>query len=215
MKNILSVTLLLFTMLGAAYAQEEKSAAEFKNEGNAALKAKDYKTALASFEAAIEAWDESEDMDAAMVYNTATCARKLKNNEKALKYYAQSKELGYKEDVATFYSGMAYKSMDKMDDMEKVLLAGVEEFPNSKYIGYMKKELGKHYVKQANEFFTNGISILNTRTDANRDQWDAIKGKAKAEFDQADSLADKALGFDAKNKAAKTIKIKIVELLKS
>ncbi|GAF03499.1 tetratricopeptide repeat protein [Saccharicrinis fermentans] len=215
MKNILSVTLLLFTMLGAVYAQEEKSAAELKNEGNAALKAKDYKTALASFEAAIKVWDESEDMDAAMLYNTATCARKIKDNEKSLKYYAKAKELGYKEDVATFYSGMAYKSMGKMDEMEKVLLGGVEEFPNSKYIGYMKKELGKHYVKQANEYFTKGISILNTRTEGNRDQWDAIKEKAKVEFDQADGLADKALGFDAKNSAAQTIKNKIVELLKS
>ena len=93
MKNILTVTLLLFTMLGAAYAQDEKSAAELKNEGNAALKAKDYKTALASFEAAIEAWDEAEDMDAAMVYNAATCARKIKDNDKALKFYGQAKKI--------------------------------------------------------------------------------------------------------------------------
>ena len=202
-------------MLGAAYAQEEKSAAEFMNEGNDALRAKDYKAALASFEAAINAWDETEDMDAAMVYNTATCARKIDNNEKALKYYAQSKELAYKEDVATFYMGMAYKDMGKDEEMEKVLLGGIEEFPNSKYIGYMKKELGKHYVKQANDFFMNGIAILNTRVDGNREEWDAIKEKAKAEFDQANELADKTLKYDEKSKAALTIKTKIEELMKS
>lgn len=215
MKYILSVTLLLFTMLGANYAQEEKSAAEFKNEGNAALKADDYKTALASFEAALGVWDEAEDMDAAMVYNTATCARKLNNNEKALKYYAQSKELAYKEDVATFYMGMAYKDMGKDEEMEKVLLDGIEEFPNSKYIVYMKKELGTHYVKQANDFFMNGIAILNTRVDGNREEWDAIKEKAKVEFDRAIELADKTLKYDAKNKPASTIKTKIEELMKS
>ncbi len=215
MKYILSVTLLLFTMLGANQAQEEKSAAILKNEGNSALEAKNYKAALASFEAAISAWDETEDMDAAMVYNTATCARKIDNNKKALQYYAQSKELGYREDVATFYMGMAHKDMGNDEEMEKVLLGGIEEFPNSKYIGYMKKELGTYYVKQANDFFMNGITLLNSRVDGNREEWDAIKEKAKIEFDQAIELADKTLIYDAKNKPATTIKTKIDELMKS
>ncbi|TLX73638.1 tetratricopeptide repeat protein [Labilibacter sediminis] len=215
MKYILSVTLLLFTVLGASFAQEEKSAAELKNEGNAALKAKDYKNALSLFEASIDAWDETEDMDAAMVYNTATCARKLKDNEKSIKYYTQAKELGYKGDVSTYYIAKAHKALGAAAEMEKVLLAGIEEFPNSKYLGYMKKDLSTYYVKQANEFFTKGINILNTRTEGNADQWDAIKGKAKAEFDKAEELADKALSYNPANATAKTIKTKIVELLNS
>lgn len=215
MKYILSVTLLLFTVLGASYSQEEKSAAEFKNEGNAALKAKDYKTALASFESALKVWDEAEEMDAAMVYNTATCARKLKEDEKSLKYYAQAKELGYKGDVSTYYIAKGYKSMGNTAEMEKVLLAGVEEFPSSKYVVHMKKELATFYVKEGNEFFTKGISILNTRTDANRDQWDAIKENAKVEFDKASALASKALEYDPTKASAKTILTKIEELLKS
>ncbi len=215
MKYILSVTLLLFTLLGANNAQEEKSAAILKNEGNAALEAKKYKDALASFEAAIAAWDETEDMDAAMVYNTATCARKINDNEKALKYYAQSKELNYREDVATFYMGMAYKDMGKEVDMEKTLLGGIEEFPNSKYISYMKKELGTYYVKQANDLLSNGITILNTRVDGNRNDWDAIKEKAKLELDEANELADKALKYDESNEYALPIKTKIEELMKS
>ncbi len=214
MKNILTVTLLLFTILGGAFAQEEKSAAELKNEGNAALKAKDYKTALASYEASIKAWDEAEEMDAAMVYNTATCSRKLKNDDKALKYYAKAKELGYKEDVSTYYIAKAYKSKGDKVEMEKTLLAGIEEFPNSKYVSYMKKELAKHYVIQGNEYFTAGANILNTRTQDNADQWDAIKEKAKVELDKALELADKALSYNANDATAKTIKTKIPELLK-
>jgi hypothetical protein len=214
MKYLLSVTLLFFTVLGS-FAQDEKSAAELKNEGNAALKAKDYKSALSLFESAISAWDEAEEMDAAMVYNTATCARKLKNNEKSLKYYQQAKDLGYKQDVSTFYSALAYKGMDKMEEMEKALLAGLEEFPNSKYLSYMKKELSKYYVIQGNGFFTKGIELLNSRTDANRDQWDTIKEKAKVEFDKASELANKALKYNAKNSAAQTILTKIDELLKN
>ncbi len=215
MKYILSVTLLLFTMLGVANAQEEKSAAELKNEGNAAYRTKDYKTALISYEAAIAAWDEAEDMDPKMIYASATCARRLKDHEKSLTFYAQAMELGYNEDASTYYSGLAYKAMGNMDEMEKKMLSGVEEFPNSKYVIYMNKVLSTHYVKQANEFFTKGVTVLNSRVDGNRDQWDAIKGKAKSEFDKAGTLADKALEYNEKNSTATTIKTKIVELLKS
>lgn len=213
MKYILS-TLLLFAFLGTTIAQEEKSAAELKNEGNAAFKAKDYKTAIASYEAAIAAWDEAEEMDAPMVYNTAYSARKLKDDEKSLKYYAQAKELGYKADIATYYSGKAYKNLGNMDEMEKVLLSGIEQFPTSKYVGYMKKELAKYYVKQANVFYVKGQELLNTRTDANRDQWDAIKGKAKVELEKAGELAEKTILFDAENTAAQTIAAKVPELIK-
>ncbi len=215
MKYILSVTLLLFTVLGTSFAQDEKSGDELKNEGNAALKAKDYKTALPLFESAIAAWEAAgEDVDDATVYNTATCARKLKDDTKSLKYYAIAKKLGYKGDVATYYSAMAYKSLGKDVEMEKELLGGIEKYSTSKYVGHMKKQLATLYVKDANDYFTKGVSILNTRTDANRDDWDAIKEKAGAEFGKAVELADKTLGYDASNAAAKTIKTKIPELMK-
>jgi tetratricopeptide (TPR) repeat protein len=214
MKYLLSVTLLFITILGSV-AQTEKSAAELKNEGNTALKAKNYKNALSLFEAAISTWDEAEEMDAAMVYNTATCARKLKDNEKSLKYYQQAKELGYKQDISTYYLALAYKGMGKMEDMEKTLLAGITEFSTSKYLSYMKKELSKYYVIKGNEFFTKGIELLNSRTEGNRDQWDAIKEEAKVEFDKAAEQANKALEYNAKNSSAQTILSKIAELLKS
>ncbi|MCW3804841.1 tetratricopeptide repeat protein [Plebeiibacterium marinum] len=213
MKNILTLGVLLFALVATTFAQEEKSAAELKNDGNAALKTKDYKTALASYEAAIAAWGE-EEMDAAMIYNTATCARKLKKDELSIKYFDQVKELGYKADIATYYKAKAYKNLEKEEEMEKTLLAGIEEFASSKYVAHMKKELATYYVKQANEFFTKGVSLLNTRTDTNRDQWDAIKGNAKTELDKATELANKAIGYQASNQAAQTIVTKSAELLK-
>ena len=99
--------------------------------------------------------------------------------------------------------------------MEKVLLAGIEEFPNSKYIAYMKKTLSTHYVKEANGFFTKGVGVLNSRVDGNRDQWDAIKAKAKVDLDKAVEIAKKALELNPKNTAAQTILTKVPELLKS
>ncbi len=215
MKYILSLTLLLFTVLGTGFAQDEKSGDELKNEGNAALKAKDYKTALPLFESAIKAWESAgEEVDEATVYNTATCARKLNDDEKSLKYYGLAKAAGYKGDVSTYYSALAYKSLGKEGDMEKELLNGIEKYSTSKYVGHMKKQLATLYVKDANDYFSKGVSILNTRTDANRDSWDAIKEQASGEFDKAIELADKTLKYQATNEAAKTIKTKIPELLK-
>jgi tetratricopeptide (TPR) repeat protein len=206
--------LLLFGLFTATFAQEEKSAAEFKNEGNAALKAKDYKTAMAAYESAIDVWDEAEEMDAAMIYNTATCARKLNDNEKSLKYYGQAKELGYKGDISTYYTGLAYKDNDQMEEMENTLLGGIEEFPTSKYLNYMKKELATYYVKQANEYYVEGQKLLNSRVDGNRDQWEAIKGNASVELEKAAELANKAISYQAGNKAAQTIIEKVPELMK-
>ncbi len=214
MKYILSVTLLLFAVLGTTIAQDEKSAAEFKNDGNAALKSKDYKGALTAYESAIAAWDEAEDMDAAMVYNAATCARKLKNDEKTIKFYQQAKDLGYKGDLSTYYIALSQKNLGKSEEMEATLLKGIEDYPSSKYLKYMNKELSQYYVLQANDFYTKGQKLLNTRTDANRDQWDAIKGNAKTELDKAVELANKSLKYNASNEAAKTIVTNTPELLK-
>jgi tetratricopeptide (TPR) repeat protein len=155
-----------------AIAQEE-SAGELKNQGNEALRAKNYKGALESFEKAIAAWGE-EEMDAAMVYNAATSARKIKNYEKAQKYYGESKNLGYKADASTYYIASSLKSMGKNEEMEKVLLAGIEEYGTSKYVAHMKKMLAGYYVKESNKLYQEGQGILNTRADGNRDQWDAI-----------------------------------------
>ncbi|MBS2212160.1 tetratricopeptide repeat protein [Carboxylicivirga mesophila] len=202
MKYLATLSLVLMVAFGA-FAQEE-SAAELKNQGNEALRAKNYKGALELFEKAIASWGE-EPMDEAMVYNAATCARKIKNYDKAINLYGESKKLNYKADVSTYYIASALKSSDKDAEMEKVLLAGIEEYGTSKYVAHMKKMLAGYYVKESNELYTKGQGILNTRVDGNRDEWDAIKEKAKVVLDEAADLAKKALEYDAANKNAQAI----------
>ncbi len=203
MKYLATLSFLMLMFVGAI--AQDKSAAELKNEGNAALKAKDYKTALALFEQSISSWGEEEEMDAAMVYNTATCARKIKDYDKAIKYYGQSKELAYKADVSTYYTAYSYDKQEKDAEKVEVLVAGIEEFSTSKYVGHMKKMLAKQYLMDSNKFYTEGQTILNSRVDGNRDQWDAIKAKAKVVFDKSSELANKALELDPTNANAKTI----------
>ncbi|MCG8578494.1 MAG: tetratricopeptide repeat protein [Bacteroidales bacterium] len=212
MKYLATLSLVLLMSLGAM-AQEE-SAAELKNQGNEALRAKNYKGALELFEKAIAAWGE-EEMDAAMVYNTATSARKIKNYEKAQKYYNESKNLGYKADVSTYYVASSLKSMGKNEEMEKVLLAGIEEYGTSKYVKHMKKMLAGYYVKESNKLYQKGQETLNTRGEGNRDQWDSIKAKAKTILDEAGALSKKAMEYDPTNKNAQAILTGIEGLLKS
>ncbi|WP_439185678.1 tetratricopeptide repeat protein [Carboxylicivirga taeanensis] len=202
MKYLATLSFVLMIAFGA-FAQEE-SAAEFKNQGNDALRSKNYKGALELFEKAIAAWGD-EEMDNAMIYNAATCARKIKNYEKAQKYYEEAVKLNYKADVSTYYIASSLKSRDMDAEMEKVLLAGIENYSTSKYVGHMKKMLAVYYVKESNEYYVKGQEILNTRVDGNRDQWDAIKEKAKTVFDQSSEFSKKALEFDAANKNAKAI----------
>ncbi len=90
-------------------------------------------------------------MDAAMVYNTATCARKIKNYDKAIKYLNQSVELDYKADVATYYIAYSLDKQEKEEEMEKVLVSGIEKYSTSKYVGHMKKCWPHTYVKQSND----------------------------------------------------------------
>ncbi|TRX70576.1 tol-pal system YbgF family protein [Carboxylicivirga sp. M1479] len=212
MKYLATLSLVFLMSLGAV-AQEE-SAVELKNQGNEALRAKNYKGALELFEKAIAAWGE-EEMDAAMVYNTATSARKIKDYEKAQKYYNESKNLAYKADVSTYYVASSLKSMGKNEEMEKVLLAGIEEYGASKYVGHMKKMLAGYYVKESNALYTKGQEILNSRVDGNRDQWDSIKAKAKVVLDESSAFAKKALEYDAANKNAQAILTGIDTFLKS
>ncbi len=202
MKYLATLSLVLMMSLGA-FAQEE-SAAELKNQGNEALRAKKHKEALELFEKSMASWGD-EEMDAAMVYNAATCARKIKDYDKAASLYGESKKLGYKGDASTYYIASALKSADKDAEMEKVLLAGIEEYGTSKYAAHMKKMLAGYYVKESNTFYSKGQEVLNTRTDANRDQWDAIKEKAKGIFDESSALANKALEQEPTNANAKAI----------
>jgi tetratricopeptide (TPR) repeat protein len=121
-----------------------QSAAELKNAGNAALKAKDYKTALENFEKFMGAPDTFE--DAAVVFNSAYSAIKVKEYEKAVKYFDQSITAKYKLSSAYRFKAIALKKMNKVDEMVATLKAGIEACPtkNKK----MLKTLGTHYLKE-------------------------------------------------------------------
>nr|WP_321410533.1 tetratricopeptide repeat protein [uncultured Carboxylicivirga sp.] len=211
MRYLATLSFLMLMFVGVT--AQDKSAAELKNEGNDALKAKDYKTALGLYEQAIASWEE--EMDAAMVYNAATCAYKTKANDKAIKYYTQAKELDYKADACNYYCYKIYDAQGNAAEMKKISDETIEKFPTSKYTTAIKKDLVKPLVSKANELYASAQAKLNARTSDNADQWATLKSESVALCDEAIAKCDEVLSIYKGEKNAPTIKARCEELKKA
>jgi len=85
MKKLFFVVL-MFIAVGTVNAQTpEKTFAELKNEGNAAIKAQDFPKALELYEQAMVKLGDQPLADTSMIYNMGICSLKWKNYEKTLR----------------------------------------------------------------------------------------------------------------------------------
>src|SRR5690554_160815 len=200
MKIFVAVGMLLFSV--GAFAQEETSYIEFKNQGNEALKAKDYQKALELYESSYKLWPEDEPMDDAMVFNMATSARRANNDEKAYEYYTKSAELNYKADFDAFYIAFALENMGKEEEMEQVLIKALEEHKNSGVIGHIKKKLTTYYLKKNAEHYNNTNQIISSAASADPSQYAEITEKANEAYSEAKPWFEKVLEIDASNQNA-------------
>lgn len=189
----------------------EKSFAELKNEGNKAIGAKDYKTALSLYEQALVKLGDQPLADTSMIYNMGYLAFNLKNYEKALKYFDQSYSLGYKKVNSLLYKADSYKLLKNDDESLKALEAAYSIDPNDAKV---KSKLAAYYVKSATSFYSKGSSMI---TKANQEitagklkttdpKYIDIDKNAKEEYNKALPLIDKALEYDPANATAKKLK---------
>jgi len=138
MKRIILLFVVCFS-LSNVFAQ---SAGELKNQGNAALKAKNYKGAIELFEKYFAA---AEEIEAPVVFNTAYSALKIKDYAKAEKYFGESIDNKYKLSSAYRFKAIAQKRQKKFDEMVATLNAGIAACTKS---SKMAKMLATHYLKQ-------------------------------------------------------------------
>ena len=209
MKRFFLVIAFCFGII-AGFAQDEKSAIDLKNDGNDALRAKDYPKALQLYEQALSKWGD-EPKDTAMVYNMAVCAYQSKSFDKAIKLYDESIALDYKKETAFLYKANIYKILKNDEEYEKTLEAALANSPDDDKI---KGMLATVYLKEANVFYTAGATILkNAAADVaaakyktTDEPYKSAVEKAKEEFKKALPLVDKALGYDPENATGKQLK---------
>lgn len=208
-KLLLALTLATPMM---SYAQDDKTADEYKNEGNAFAREKNYQDALASFQKAIELWGDS--VDAATVYNAAECAKKINQFDEAVNLYQKSAALGYKTDYSKYYIADIYGKQSKNEEKLALLEESLPNCQDAKVKSFMVKAIVKDYRDKAMAHYNEGNKILGECQTAKPEQFDEIKGRAKEEFKQAKPLIDKALTFDPENETLKKINTQLKEQLK-
>lgn len=142
MKKVL-VFILASCLTMSVFAQ---SAADLKNAGNDALRAKDYKTALVKFE---EYFKVMEGEDDATVFNAAYCAVKIKNYAKAVQLFDRSIKNRYKLSSSYLYKAKCYKSLKKTPEMIATLEEGMKAIKNNKKL---EKMYYVHFLKQGQKY---------------------------------------------------------------
>lgn len=194
----------------AGFAQDEKTAIDLTNDGNEALRAKDYPKALQLYEQALGKWADTP-KDTAMVYNMAVCAYQTKSFDKAIKLLDESIALNYKKETALLYKANIYKVTKNDAEYEKTLEVALATSPDDAKI---KGMLATVYLKEANVFYTSGATILKETTadvaakkyKTTDEPYKAATEKAKDEFKKALPLVEKALAIDPENATGKQLK---------
>ncbi len=209
MKRIFIVCLLLISVMAANAQVAEKSFAELKNEGNAAVKANDFVKALDLYEQAIAKLGDSPITDTMMVYNMGIFAVKAKNFDKAIKYFDQTISLNRNKVSALLTKSDVLKALKKDDESLKAMEDAFAVAPKDAKV---KSKLATYYVKEASAVYAKGGAIINK---ANADLaakklndagYKAAVATASAEFKKALPLIEKALGYDDANATAKQLK---------
>lgn len=138
MKKLILTLAVCLSILGA-FAQD---AVQLKNDGNAALKAKDYKTAIVHLENYLRTPEASEDIKT--VYNVGFAAYKVKDYAKSVIYFDKAIAAKYKLSSSYLRKATSLKKQKKYDEMVATLKAGIAAVPakNAK----LSKTLAKHYL---------------------------------------------------------------------
>lgn len=194
-----------------SYAQD-KTADEYKNDGNAFVREKNYQDALVSYQEAFKLWGDS--LDAATVYAAADCAKKLDQADKAVEYYQKAIDLDYKADYAKYYIADIWGKQGKSEEKLALLEESVPTCQDAKVKSFMTKALMKDYRDKAMKFYNEGNKILGECQTAKPEQYAEIQGRAKDQFKQAKPWIDKALSIDPNNATLKQINDNLKEQLK-
>ncbi len=191
MKKLILTVVVIFgvTLVNA----QDKTAKEYKIEGAAAYKAKDYQTGFASFEKSISLYEADGKTDTTLYYNAAICALQVKEYEKSVNYFNRSIELDYKICKSNLYKAKALKKLKSYEEMEEVCTTGAAKCP--KYEKRFNDLLFNYYLQTGLVPFNNAAKMQSVATplaQSDADKYNAEMEKVKAEFKKSLPMLEKA-----------------------
>lgn len=167
----------------------------------------DYSNAIDCF---VKAAEKDSEGGASLYYNAAITAYKGNMAVMAADLFEKTVELGYKAETAQYYKALALKKQGDLAAYERALADGVDKFPSDKKLS---EALVNEYVKGANKLYKKGVEILNAAnqkvnngsfTTAEDAYTEEVK-KAKAEFQSAKEILEKAVKIDSEDENAKKL----------
>ena len=225
-KIVLLVALCL--CVGNLFAQD---ADKLRDEGDAALKAKDYATVVTKYG---EYLKQNNYQDTARIFNCGYAANQAKNYAEAAKYFDMAVKMNYNVDDSYVGEAMAYRNLNKnKTNLEKLLygycikqgqaaqkkgdLAGAEKMYKEVLAVSNKDYQSNAYYSLGAMLYGNGAKILQAATPiatSEPDKYNAEKAKADKDFKQAKEYLTKAVELDPKDENSKKILASINDILK-
>ena len=189
MKKLILTLVVCMSVLGA-FAQD---AVQLKNDGNAALKAKDYKTAIVHLENYLRTPEASADIKT--VYNVGYAAYKVKDYAKSVIYFDKAIAAKYKLSSSYLRKATSLKKLKKYDAMVATLKAGIAAVPSKN--AKLSKTLAKYYLIEGQK-----AQKTSKFEDAEASYKKAIELKSSMKTDAIVSLGSLYFGEGAKIQAA-------------
>ena len=219
MKKLFLIVVMFMVILAANAQVVEKTYADLKNEGNAAIKKNDLPKALELYEQALVKWGNKPIVDSSMIYNMGLCAIRAKAYDKALKYFDMSISMNYRKVNALLYKSDVYRITKNNSENLKALEAAFAISPEDVKV---KDKMAAYYVSEANAIYTKGSAIIlkaNKEITAGKlktsdPAYTSSVQEAKDEYQKVLPIIEKALVLDPNNGTAKQIKAACEQALK-
>ena len=199
MKKIIAMMMMMAVVFSLT-AQDEKTANDFKNEGNEAYKTKNYTVAFTAFSKAIELNKKAGTVDTALFYNAGYCAYKSKKYEAATDLFQKAIDLEYRVEKAYLFKVNSYRKARMNDEYIASLNEAYELYPKNKKLikmmsGYQFKEGLIHYNK-ASQLIQQAAAM----TETDQKMFAELKSKAEAEYQAALPYLEKAFKLSPKTR---------------
>lgn len=161
-KIVLLFSLCLFW--GYTFAQE---ADKLRDEGDAAIKAKNYAEALAKYSEYLKLTNYE---DESRIFNAGFSADQVDNFEEAVRFFDMSIQKGYQKENAYVGKAKALRDLNKTDEFSAVVEEGLKAFPNNTnlqklHYGYFMKlaqaEQKQSDIQDAEKLFQEVLKLPN------------------------------------------------------